>query len=95
MKGTDHTVDGNIKVKAAKWVEDSLHVEMLDGSVFVAPRRRLPELSVLTRSQLAGIEIIDGGRGILFGDAEGVSVRRLLDVVVNSADARNTGKPTR
>ena len=46
MKG-NHTVDDNIKAKAAKWSGDSLHVEMLDGSVFVAPRRRLPELNAL------------------------------------------------
>ena len=88
-------ISSTSKAKAAKWVGNSLHVEMLDGRAFAVQRRRLPELNVLTWSQLAEIEIIDGGRGILFGDAEGVSVRRLLDVVVNSAEARNTGKPRR
>ncbi len=88
----DYMVDENAsKASAARWVGDDLHVEMMNGRTIIVPRWLLPELKDMTRAQLEEIEIIDGGRGILFGDVEGVSMQRLLGIMLDGGEGKATG----
>ena len=88
----DYMVDENaIKANAAEWVGDELHVEMMNGCTFIVPRWLLPELKSMAMAQLNDIEIIDGGRGILFGDKEGVSMQRLLGIMPEGDKHKATG----
>jgi len=88
----NYMVDENaIKANAARWVGEDLHVEMMNGRTIIVPRWLLPELKDMTRAQMEEIEIIDGGRGILFGDMEGVSMQRLLGIMPDDDEGKSTG----
>jgi len=87
-----YMVDENdIKANNAKWQRDSLHVEMMNGRELIVPSWLLPELQYLSNDELHEIEIIDGGRGVLFGDQEGVSMQRLLGAMQDKEPERGTG----
>jgi len=82
--------DNAIKASAAKWQGDSLHVEMMNGRTLIVPIWLLPELKELSPDEISNIEIIEGGRGLLFGDTEAISMETLIGITYGD-DEKGTG----
>jgi len=67
-----------------------IDLTLMNGRKVIAPLWLFSELAGMNDDELADVELIEGGTGILVGDKEAVSVRRITGMDADSPPPTKT-----
>jgi len=70
--------DNSFNATAVSVEKGAINITLSNGRYFIAPLRLLPELNDMTDKKLNDVEILEAGRGIMFGDKEAITVLRII-----------------